>query len=45
MFIIVGKEVTRACSTDQLCSGIEAGMEGEIHYIRLLWDAHKDDED
>ena len=45
MFIVVGKEVTRACSTDQLCSGIEAGIEGGIHHIRLLWDAHKDDED
>ena len=31
MLIVVGKEATRSCGTDQLYSGLEAGIEGGIH--------------
>ena len=37
---VTGKEATRACKTDQLCGGLEAGMEGAIHYMRSQWEAH-----
>ena len=42
---ITGKEATRACKTDQLCGGLEAGMEGTMHCMRSLWDVHENDED
>ena len=41
---ITGKEATRACKTDQLCGGLEAGMEGAMHHMRSLWDTHENDE-
>ena len=40
MLIVVGKEATRACGIDQLCNGLEAGIEGGIHHMRSLWDEH-----
>ena len=45
LLIVVGKEVTRACGTDQLCSGLEAGIEGGIHHMRLMWDEHEGDKE
>ena len=45
MLIVMGKETTRAYGTDQLCSGLEAGKEGDIHHMRSLWDEHEKDED
>ena len=45
MLIVMGKEATRACGTDQLCSGLEAGIEGGIHHMRSLWDEHDKEED
>ena len=45
MLIIVGKETTRACGTDQLCSGLGTGIEGGIHHMRLLWDEHDKEKD
>ena len=31
------------CSADQLCSGLQAGMEGAIHAVHELFDMHCDD--
>ena len=45
LLIVVGKEATRACGTDQLCSGLEAGIEGGIHHMRSMWDEHEGDEE
>ena len=42
LLIVVGKEATRVYETDRLCSELEVGIEGGIHHIRLLWDAHED---
>ena len=42
ILIVVAKEATRA---DQLFSEIEAGIEGGIHHMRLLWDEHDKEED
>ena len=34
LLIVVGKEATRACGTEQLCSGLETGIEGGgIHHM------------
>ena len=44
MLIVVGKEVTRACETDQLCSEIEVGIERGIHHMQSLWDRHEKNE-
>ena len=44
LLIVAGKEPTRACGTDQLCSGLEAGIEGGIHHARSMWDAHVDND-
>ena len=41
LLIVVGKEATRAYGTDQLCSGLEAGIEGGIHHMRSMWDEHE----
>ena len=45
MLIIVDNEGTRACGTDQLCSGLEVKIVGGIHHMRSLWDEHKKDKD
>ena len=42
---VMGQEATRACGTDQLCAGLEAGIEGGIHFIRQLQDEHLEDPD
>ena len=36
LFVIVGKRVTRACGIDQLCSRLEAEIEGGIQYMRSM---------
>ena len=33
---VAGAEAKEACGTDQLYSGLEAGIEGGIHAVRLL---------
>ena len=37
LLIVAGKEAIQACGTDQLCSGVESGIEGGIHHIRSFW--------
>jgi hypothetical protein len=34
---IAGGEAKEACGIDQLCAGLEAGIEGGIHAINQLW--------
>lgn len=34
---VIRQEATRACGCDQLCDGLEAGMEGAIHHACSLW--------
>ena len=36
LLIVVGKEATRACGIDQLCCGLEAGIERDIHHMRSM---------
>ena len=38
ILIVVGNEATRACNTDQLCDGLEAGIEGRgVIMFKLCW--------
>ena len=37
---VTGKEAKAACRTDQLVGGVEAGIEGGIHVMRVLWQEH-----
>jgi hypothetical protein len=40
-----GGEAKEACGIDQLCAGLEAGIEGGIHAINHLWKEHEEDND
>ena len=40
MTIITGDEAMEACGSDQLCSGLKAGIEGVIHGISECFEEH-----
>ena len=42
---VTGQEAKEACRTDQLCGGIEAGIKGGIHIMRLLCQYNSQEED
>ena len=42
---VTGPEAKDACWTTQLDGGVEAGIEGSIHAMRLLWEEHRIEED
>ena len=42
---VVGPEAKAACGTTQLAGGVEAGIEGAIHAMRVLWEEHAQEED
>ena len=42
---VSGPEAKAACGTTQLAGVLEAGIEGAIHTMRVLWDEHKKEED
>ena len=37
---VVGPEAKATCGTTQLAVGVEAGIEGAIHVMRVLWEEH-----
>ncbi len=41
---MAGAEAKEACGIDQLCAGLEAGIEGGIHAMQALWDLHETEE-
>ena len=42
---VAGPEAKAACGMAQLAGGLEAGIEGAIHAMGVLWDEHKKEED
>ena len=45
VLVVTGEEATEACGTDKICGGLEAGIEGGIHVVRLLWQKQSQEED
>ena len=37
---MMGQEAKAACRTSKLAGGLEAGIEGGIHAMRVLWEEH-----
>ena len=44
VLLVAGEEAQIACGVDQLCGGLEAGIEGGIHAMSSIWDAHSFEE-
>ena len=42
---LAGQEAKAACGTAQLTRGVEAGIEGGIHAMRVLREEHSQEED
>ena len=42
---VAGPESKAACVATQLVGVLEAGIEGSIHAMRVLWEEHKTEED
>ena len=42
---VMGAEAKEACGTEQICGGLEVGIEGGVHAVRLLWQQHAQLED
>ena len=40
VLLVCGDEAKEVFGVDQLCAGLEAGMEGGIHAAKLLWQEH-----
>ena len=43
--VVMEVEAKESCGMEQLCGGLEAGIEGDIHAVRLLWQQHYQKED
>jgi hypothetical protein len=39
------REAKDKCGIGQLCANLEAGIEGGIHAMRLLWEQHEVEEE
>ena len=42
MGLVTGDDVMEACGTDQLCSGVKAGIEGAVHTINKTFQENCD---
>ena len=42
---VAGPEAKASCGTTQLAGGVEEGIEGAIHVMRVLWEEHAQEED
>ena len=42
---VAGPEAKSACGMTQLAGGVEAGKEGAIHAMHVLWEEHTQEED
>lgn len=41
---VAGQEAKEACGTDQLCAGLEAGVEGAVHAMTAIWRSMEEEE-
>ena len=42
---VAGPEAKSTCGTIQIAGGVEAGIDGTIHAMRVLWGEHAKEED
>ena len=40
---VSGRQVKSARGTSQLCTGLEAGIEGKVHAVNALWEVQRHD--
>ena len=45
VLVVTGAEVKEACGTEQLCGGLDAGIEGGVQVVRLLWQQYSQEEE
>ena len=45
ILVVMGVEAKGSCGTEQLCGGVEAGIEGGIHVVQLLWKQYSQEGD
>jgi hypothetical protein len=45
LLLVAGSEAKEVCGIDQLCAGLEAGIEGSIHAMTQLWKLHQHEEE
>jgi hypothetical protein len=44
VLLLAGAKAKEACGVDQLCAGLETGIEGGIHAVQLLWESMKQED-
>jgi hypothetical protein len=37
---VTGKDATYACKTENLCDGLQGGIDAAIHAVQAIWDSH-----
>ena len=42
---VAGNDAKIACGKDQLCAGLEAGIDGAAHAMRQLWEENEGDDE
>ena len=45
VLLVGGCDAKESCGIDQLCAGLEAGIEGGIHAVEHMWDVHHQEEE
>ena len=45
ILLVSGNEAKESCGIDQLCAGLESGVEGGIHGMQQVWDQYHMEEE